>query len=188
MESIYQWCTVPSKSDSKCAITGWAIVRDKHLWFYGIIVAIIVIIATIIISKGSQSSQYINLIKPEWNPSSISAIIIWVIIYILMAYGWFVADRISDCCGYSRSSVNILFALNIFLSVLWIYTFYSSVNLGASLTVITILLILTIYMIWYFYKISNLIAGILLIYFVWLLAILYLNYQTYILNPQSPEV
>jgi tryptophan-rich sensory protein len=172
-------------SDTKCTTTGWCVLRDKHLWFYAIIVVIIAIIAAIIISKGIASQTFMNLIKPDWNPSATSLIIVWVIIYLLIGYAWFVADRIAHCGGYSRTSANILFALNIFLSISYIYLFYSSVNLGSALTIIILLLLLTIFMIWYFYKISNLIAGILLIYFVWQLAVLYLIYQTYSLNPQT---
>jgi tryptophan-rich sensory protein len=172
-------------TDPKCTTTGWGILRDKHLWFYAIIVVIIAIIASIIISKGIASPTFMALTKPDWNPSATSLIIIWVISYLLIGYAWFVADRIADCGGNTRTSANILFAVNIFLSISWIYLFYSSVNLGSALTIIILLLLLTIYMIWFFYRISNLIAIILLIYFIWLLAVLYLTYQTYSLNPQT---
>lgn len=170
-------CTI-----NPCATTGTQILKDKHLWFYSIIVAIIAIIAAIIISKGVSSELYRALIKPSWMPDIVSFTIIWILNYIFIAYVWFVADRVADCYGYSRSAVNILFALNLFLNIGWIYLFFGAVNTGASLTISIFLLLLTGYMIWYLYKLNTIASGLFLIYFIWLLVVFLINYNIRSIN------
>lgn len=174
-----------------CETTGLGILKDKHLWFYSIIVAVVAIIVAIIISKGVTTPAYQNLSKPSWNPNSTTFIILWVLIYAFVTYSWFIVDRISDCCGYSRTSVNILFGLNILLSVVWAYLYFNSVNLGASLTIIIILLVLTGYMVWFVSKINRIATFLFILYFVWLLIVTYLNYSVYNLNhseEHSPRI
>jgi benzodiazapine receptor len=143
---------------------------------------VVAIIAAIIISKGVISPRYIALNKPSWNPNPVVFGVIWSIAYIFIAYVWFVADRVSDCYGYSRTEVNILCALNIFLNIVWIYLFFGAVDISSSLTVIILLLVLTLYMIWYLYKLSTIATGLFVLYFIWLTVILFLNYNMYLKN------
>jgi translocator protein len=168
-----------SNFSNSCETTGLPILKDKHLWFYSIIVAIIAIIAAIIISKGIQTDLYQNLNKPSWIPDPLSFSIIWIINYIFIAYVWFVADRVSDCSMHSRTSINILFALNLFLNISWVYLFFGAVNMGAALTIAIFLLVLTLYMVWYLSKLNKMAAMLFCIYSILLLIVIFMNYSIY---------
>lgn len=158
------------------------VLKDKHLWFYFIIVAVVAVIAGIIIGKGFQSPEFRNLNKPSWIPSSTLFIIIWSLIYIFIAYVWYLADKATS----SKTPINILFGLNLFLNVAWVYVFFNVVNISASLTVMILLIILTAYMIWSLKKIIN--VSLLYLYLIWLLVIFFLNLQIYMENPRDLSV
>lgn len=172
---------------TKCDTTGWVILKDKHLWFYFIIVAIVAIIAAIIVSKGINSDVYKALLKPSWQPTPGVFIGIWIIVYLFIVYAWFSSDRIADCCGYSRTAVNVLFAVNLFLNLSWVYLFFGAVNIGGALIVLILLLILTAVMIWYLYKFNPIASCLFVLYFLWLLYAFALNLWIYNNNPQVQQ-
>lgn len=156
-----------------------SILKDKHLWFYSIIVVIIAIIAAIIISKGVNSQAYTSLIRPSWEPTALLFIVVWIIFYIFIAYIWFLADKLSEYSRFSRSSVNILFALNVFLGLAWIYLYFGAVDVSASLFTIILLLILTGVMLWYLFKLNHTSACLFSLYFLWILILTILNFNLY---------
>jgi len=157
--------------------------KDKHLWFYIIIVVLIAVLSSIIIIKGMNTDEYKALNKPDWQPAPVAFMIIWTILYILIIYAWYKSDR-GSYPGNQRTTVNILFGINLLLNLLWVYLFFGNFDLNSALIVMVLLIISTIALIWYIYRIHPKSAMLLLFYLLWLIIAMFLNSSYVSLNPE----
>jgi tryptophan-rich sensory protein len=127
-----------------------------------------------LMDSGPTTEWYINLDKAPWTPPGWVFGAAWTIIMICF----------SVYLGYLFSILNttkskLLFAVQVFLNVIWNYVFFNQHLITQGLIVITLLTIVIFY---YFFNYRNLLKNksyLLLPYMVWLLIATSLN--TYIL-------
>ncbi|WP_452602667.1 TspO/MBR family protein [Pontimicrobium sp. MEBiC06410] len=127
-----------------------------------------------LMDSGPTTEWYINLDKAPWTPPGWVFGAAWTIIMICF----------SVYLGYLFSILNttkskLLFAVQVFLNVIWNYVFFNQHLITLGLIVITLLTIVIFY---YFFNYRNLLKNksyLLLPYMVWLLIATSLN--TYIL-------
>ena len=126
----------------------------------------------------SGSTNYNELIRPNFAPPAIVFPIVWTILYTLMgvSYGILKSNSLVD------SDINFIYYAQLIVNLLWSFFFFViEWRLFAFLWII-LLIILVIIMIIRFYRKNNL-AGLLQIpYLLWLLFASFLNFSVYLLN------
>jgi translocator protein len=127
------------------------------------------------------TTWYAALTKPSWTPPNWAFGPIWTTLYILMGIALFLVWRE----GLDRKDVKfaiLIFAVQLFLNILWSLVFFGMHSIFGGLILILILWIAIFANIIAFYVISKP-AGLLLIpYLIWVSIASYLNYTVYLLN------
>jgi benzodiazapine receptor len=155
--------------------------KDKTLWIIILIVVLILILESYITSKGTQSDKYSSLNKPSWQPAPIVFSVVWIILFSIIIYAWYKGNKLLE--HGTRTTVNVLFAINLFLNFLWVYVFFGQYQLTAGVVVLILLIISTIVLIWYLWRYAKTPAILLLLYLGWLFVALALNSSYVSLNP-----
>lgn len=125
-----------------------------------------------LISNPSKNFQ--NIIKPDFVPSPIVFIIVWIIIYSLLGVSFYLVEK-------NKRNV-VLFLLNLIFNYLWVILFFNFKLYLLSFVWLLTLIGITIIMIYYFYK-SDKLAGIINIpYLFWLVFASILNLSIFYLN------
>lgn len=123
---------------------------------------------------------YTQIKVSEWTPPDIYFSVVWCVLYILLVFAFYFVLN-SDKKQFIKPAANI-FTLNMFLQVLWCFTFFYAAQFLAGFTVLIILDFVTFIMIYMFYQIHKL-AGLMIIpYFLWLLFATFLNWVIVDLN------
>lgn len=114
------------------------------------------------------------------NPPNYVFPIVWTILYAILVISF---DLVLNHFEKSRiRPAAQIFILNLFLQVLWTFTFFYNAYFLVGFAIIVVLDFVTIYMIKIFYNIHK-IAGLILIpYLIWLLFATYLNWAVMNLN------
>ena len=149
-----------------------------------LIVIIAVIVVTVIASKNRGWYFSGAVSRPPQEPPGIVFGIVWTLLYIIYAYVWCVAYKKAN----NTAGIDILFAVSLFLNVLWVIVFFGWHNLFLSKVVILLLLatvLLQAYVMWELG--SGVCTFLLLVYGSWLLVASLLNFNTRI-NPCYEKV
>jgi benzodiazapine receptor len=128
------------------------------------------------------TTWYVSLPKPGWTPPNWAFGPIWSTLYVLMGISLFLVWRE----GLDRKDVRIailIFAIQLFLNVLWSLVFFGTHNIFGGLVFVIILWISILINIIVFYRVSKPAAIILIPYLIWVSIASYLNYSVFILNP-----
>ena len=128
------------------------------------------------------TTWYVSLTKPGWTPPNWAFGPIWSTLYVLMGISLFLVWRE----GLDRKDVRIailIFAIQLFLNVLWSLVFFGTHNIFGGLVFVIILWISILINIIVFYRVSKPAAIILIPYLIWVSIASYLNYSVFILNP-----
>ena len=128
------------------------------------------------------TTWYVSLLKPGWTPPNWAFGPIWSTLYVLMGISLFLVWRE----GLGRKDVRIailVFAIQLFLNVLWSIIFFGTHNIFWGLVFVIILWISILINIIVFYRISKPAGLILIPYLLWVSIASYLNYSVFLLNP-----
>lgn len=146
--------------------------RNIKLLFFNIFIVNFFGFIFSLISNPSKNFQ--NIIKPDFVPSPIVFIIVWIIIYSLLGVSFYLVEK-------NKRNV-VLFLLNLIFNYLWVILFFNFKLYLLSFVWLLTLIGITIIMIYYFYK-SNKLAGIINIpYLFWLVFASILNLSIFYLN------
>ena len=146
--------------------------RNIKLLFFNIFIVIFFGFIFSLISNPSKNFQ--NIIKPDFVPSPIVFIIVWIIIYSLLGVSFYLVEK-------NKRNV-VLFLLNLIFNYLWVILFFNFKLYLLSFVWLLTLIGITIIMIYYFYK-SDKLAGIINIpYLFWLVFASILNLSIFYLN------
>lgn len=127
-----------------------------------------------LMDSGPTTEWYINLDKAPWTPPGWVFGAAWTI--IMICFSVYLGNLFSIL---NTTKSKLLFAVQVFLNVIWNYVFFNQHLITLGLIVITLLTIVIFY---YFFNYRNLLKNksyLLLPYMVWLLIATSLN--TYIL-------
>ena len=135
-------------------------------------------IVSSLLSFGGMS-EFNMLKKPFLSPPGFIFPIVWTILYSLMGYSSYLVNEINDY--YSNCCLKI-YAINLFVNLLWSPLFFG-LNLRLfSLIWIIVLDLVVLYMILCFYKVNKKAAYLQIPYLIWCLFATYLNLMFYLLN------
>lgn len=130
---------------------------------------------------GSAFSYYSVLTKPPLSPPGLVFPIVWFILYALMGISAYLIYA-SDVDYDKKKFALTIYGIQLFVNFLWSIVFFKLEQIGLSVAVIIVLLILIIYMITVFRKIKPAAAYINLPYLLWTIFAAYLNIGILILN------
>lgn len=122
-----------------------------------------------------KNNFYESLNKSPLTPPPKVFSIVWTILYILMAYSFYVIYQ------KDKSKINI-FYLQIIVNILWVIVFFTFNNYKLSLILLLILIYLVYNMYITFKEVDNTIGLLQLPYLCWLCVALYLNGYIYFNN------
>lgn len=125
------------------------------------------------------SSWYNSFNKPFLTPPNIVFPIAWSIIYTLIIISSFIALR--DAQNNQQTKVNNYFLAQLFLQIIWCFTFFAEGYLGLGFAIIILLDITVFKMISIFAKINKLASVLLYPYYWWLIFATFLNFS-YVFN------
>ena len=114
-----------------------------------------------------------SLKKPEFAPPDWIFGPVWSVLYVLLIISSFIALR--DSKTSQRKRVNSLFITNLFLQILWCYTFFAQGQLGLGLAVLILLDISTFKLVSVFQKVNKISGYLLYPYYWWLIFATFLN-------------
>ncbi len=127
-------------------------------------------------------SWYALLTKPSFTPPSWFFPPTWVLLYMLMGIGMYVVWA----KGFERPDVRNamrMFAVQLFLNILWPLIFFGNKNIGVALACIIALWISIALSVVEFGRISRKAAIFLFPYLAWVSFAFFLNYAFWVLNP-----
>lgn len=146
---------------SVIALSGWFISQSVHTW-------------------------YATLTKPEWIPDYPIFTVVWVVLYILMAFSGFLIWKVkydNRHFMYIRTtSAFILFWLQLIVNAAWSILFFGLHHPFFGLIDVIILFILVLFMVLEFKDISVLATVLILPYLIWVGCAVYMNYLIWQLN------
>ena len=119
-----------------------------------------------------QSEWYKSLKKSSLNPPNILFPIVWTILYIMIAISGYsyITNNSKDKYGI------ILFSIQLFFNVIWVYLFFGLEKPLLSLIDIGLLWVTLLATIKAFYKNNKIASYLLMPYFAWVSFAGYLNY------------
>lgn len=123
---------------------------------------------------------YQTLNKPLITPPAWMFTTVWTILYLLMTVSLLIYIKRQSV--YSKKLPLTIFFLQLGLTFLWPYLFFSLKNLELSAVVCVALVILVLFVMQLFYKVSKASTYLLIPYFLWLCLAAYLNIELIRLN------
>lgn len=120
------------------------------------------------------NSWYYSVEKPAIIPSDSVFSVVWMFLYPLMAISFGIALAKSPI--NEQRLLNFLYLGQLFLQVLWCYTFFAKGWPGIGFIVILLLVVTVFRLIQNFYKSSLIAARLMYPYFWWLVFASFLNY------------
>lgn len=166
------------RNNDVCDIGPADFLHDPPFYGFIIVVAIVAIVGAIITSKAVKSEFYETLTKPSWAPPPAAISIIWIVLYLMIAYSTYRAYHFT----VEKKTLIWIFMIQIVTNLLWIIVFFGLKNPNAARTVIVILLVTIVIQGVYMYGIDKKSAYIFLPYFLWTLFAAYLNFEIVRLN------
>lgn len=124
------------------------------------------------LAVGVDRAWYANIPKPSWTPPAAVFGPVWTVLYSLMGVAAAMVYNL-DRDGIAL----ILFAVQLFLNIIWTPVFFGAKNPQKALYVLTALVPAVVFTIWAFWSVDY-IAGILLLpYLAWICVAWALNYS-----------
>jgi len=121
------------------------------------------------------SEWYHSLAMPAGTPQDGVFPVVWSILYIMLAISFYLAFAKANTKSQTNT-VNSLFINQLFLQILWCFTFFYAGHFLLALLVLIILDLVIFRTIYYFYSLPVSVAAIMLIpYCAWSLFATYLN-------------
>ncbi len=133
-----------------------------------------------------QTIWFQNLTKPEIFPPTAAFGIVWGILYVII--GISLALVVSAWGAYGRGLAIIVFALHFVGNLAWTPVFFGMQNIVGGLYVLGYTIVTLLAMTAVFWSIRRSAGLLLLPYLAWLIFASVLNYQFFVLNPDSSEV
>jgi benzodiazapine receptor len=114
-----------------------------------------------LMNNGPISEWYVQLNKAPWTPDGWVFGVAWTT--IMICFSVYLAYAFKD---YNSKSLKLLFAIQVFLNVVWNYAFFNQHQIGLGLLIIVLLTIVVFY---FFFKFNiKTFKYLLLPYMVWL--------------------
>lgn len=126
-------------------------------------------------------SFYDFLDKPNLTPQPSYFTYAWNLIYILLFLGFYIA-LVSEQSPSQYSDLNALFIMQLFLQILWCFSFFYLYQLWASVAVIILLDMVVALLLHSLFYINRWSFFLILPYFLWLLFATFLNIYILFLN------
>ena len=121
----------------------------------------------------NQWYDYIE--KPFLTPPKQVFPIAWTILYVLIIISTFIA--LKDADSYNRKKVNNYFIIQLFLQILWCFTFFAQGHLALGFAIMILLDICVFRMISIYSKINKTASYMLYPYYWWLLFATFMNFN-----------
>lgn len=131
-------------------------------------------------TSSSVDTWYITLRSPSFAPPNWLFGPVWTTLYILMGISLYLIWR--QPAGKSRYNALSIFAIQLFLNLLWSFLFFYMQSPGAALIDITALWIAIVIMLSRFFKIKSIAAWLNIPYLLWVTFALILNFAFFLLN------
>jgi tryptophan-rich sensory protein len=128
-----------------------------------------------VFTNNGISQWYDNIEKPFLTPPNKVFPIAWAILYVLIIISTFIA--LKDADSYNRKKANNYFILQLFLQILWCFTFFAEGHLGLGFAIILLLDIAVFKMIGIYSKINKTASYMLYPYYWWLLFATFMNFN-----------
>ena len=100
--------------------------------------------------------------------------IVWPVLYLLLGYSWVMLQN--------NKNTDLLFGINTFLGMLWLYTYACNENKKLALYILLAMILTSLYLIFYSFQINPTITYFIAPYTVWLLFALILNFKLVNIN------
>ena len=128
-----------------------------------------------IFTQSGIKEWYDGIEKPFLTPPNIVFPMAWSILYVLIMISTFMVLRDSD--SFNRKKANNLFIIQLFLQILWCFTFFAQGHLALGLGVIILLDISVFKMITIYAKVNKTASYMLYPYYWWLIFATFLNFN-----------
>ncbi len=158
-------------------------VNSKKDYFLLILTILLVNGFAFIIGKLTQNSNilYNSLIKPTLAPPDWVFPVVWTILYLLMAIGFYRILMLKKQ-GNNVNYAILLFSFQLILNYLWSILFFYLGSPFLALIDLCILILFIILTIISFYKLDKIATYLLIPYIFWCMFAVYLNYSIFMLN------
>ena len=121
-------------------------------------------------------NQWYNSVeKPMLTPPNVVFPSVWAVLYILIALSTY--KVLKDADSYNRKKANNIFIIQLFLQILWCFTFFAQGYLGLGFAVIVLLDMSVFRMINIYSKINKKASYMLYPYYWWLVFATFLNFN-----------
>ena len=100
--------------------------------------------------------------------------IVWPVLYLLLGYSWVMLQ--------DNENADLLFGINTFLGILWLYIYTCNNNKKHALYILLAMILVSLYLIFYSFKINSTITYFIAPYTVWLFFALMLNFKLVNMN------
>ncbi|WP_334301813.1 TspO/MBR family protein [Intestinibacter sp.] len=134
-----------------------------------------------LISQTSFEIQYLQLIKPDFAPSSDVFQIVWPILYVLMGISYYIVIK-SQKSTQKIKEASFFYYLQLALNFLWSVLFFGFNLRFVALVEIFILMLILMAMIYTFFNVNVKAALLNVPYLIWITYAMVLNYFIWILN------
>jgi translocator protein len=129
----------------------------------------------------SVNDWYLTLQKPIWTPPSWLFGPVWTLLYLTLAIsGWLIFIKVKS--SSEKNKALAIYGLQLFLNLLWSYSFFYLKSPGLALLNIILLVLLTCANIRFFWQLYRPAAILLLPYLLWILYATALNASIWNLN------
>ena len=128
-----------------------------------------------IFTKLGINGWYDEIEKPFLTPPNIAFSIAWSILYVLIMISTFMVLRDAD--SYNRKKANNLFIVQLFLQILWCFTFFAQGHLGLGFAILLLLDACVFAMIVVYAKANKLASYMIYPYYWWLLFATFMNFN-----------
>jgi translocator protein len=122
---------------------------------------------------------YNTLAKPEWTPPNVVFLVVWTVIYVLMAFAAWLVWR-AKTPGYRNAL--IFWGVQLVLNAIWTPLFFGQQAILYGFIIIDILWIFLLITMVLFYQHSKLAAFIMALYFLWISFAGILNFTIWQMN------
>lgn len=157
--------------------------NDFALWGFLMASYGVALLTAIITHQSFRNSPlwYAQLRKPSWTPSHAVFALIWFIVYFIVAFAGYRGNKLAPTLGYRRG-LNALFAIQLFLVLLWALVFFGAKDIVTAFYLVILLAVVVLIWILVIWNVDRLSAYLLILYLIWLIFLIILNYYFVINN------
>jgi tryptophan-rich sensory protein len=156
--------------------------NNRTTWIIGIILLIVIIIALVAAYNGFNSAAFQALNPASFTLSSAAFAFLWILAFLIIWYAWYTSLN-GTFDPSLRTTLNVLFALNLLLVLIFVFALFSSINLKGALCILFLLFIETLFLIYFVWKSSRTGAYLLILYAIFLLILMCWNNSLVTANP-----